>query len=304
MKRILIAGAGSYIGTSVERYLQEYNVRQGSEWYQVDTISLREESWENCDFSCYDVLFHVAGIAHADVGGVSQETKAMYYRVNRDLAVRTAKKAKKDGVRQFIYMSSVIVYGDSAPVGKSKRITADTEPQPANFYGDSKLQAEKGLEQLADESFRVAVLRPPMIYGKGSRGNFPLLVKLARRLPVFPDIKNERSMLYVENLAELVRLLIESGRGGLFFPQNAEYTTTSRMVEAIGNAMGKKVRLTKALNPLVKLAALAPGRIGGMADKAFGSLTLDQELGRKDFDGYQIYTLEESVGRSVDGKKG
>ena len=298
MKRILITGAGSYIGTSVERYLQEYNAAQGREMYRIDTISLLEESWKNYDFAPYDTIFHVAGTAHADVGNVSEETKDLYYRVNRDLAYETAQKARKQGVKQFIYMSSVIVYGDSAPVGQKKHITEQTPLSPANFYGDSKKQAEEVLLPLTNDTFQVAVLRPPMIYGKNSKGNYPLLAKLAGIAPVFPDILNERSMLYVENLAEFVRLLVESGKGGIFFPQNAEYTTTSQMVKAIGQVKGKKVRLWKVLNPLVTLASHVPGKIGGLVNKAFGSLTIDQSLSRKDFDGYQIFSLEESIRRT------
>ena len=298
MKRILITGEGSYIGTTVERYLQEYNASQGRELYRIDTISLLEDSWKNYDFAPYDAIFHVAGIAHADVGNVSEETKALYYQVNRDLALQTAMKAKAQGVKQFIYMSSVIVYGDSAPVGQKKHITKDTPLSPANFYGDSKKQAEEALLPLTDPDFQVAVLRPPMIYGKNSKGNYPLLAKLAGVAPVFPDIFNQRSMLYVENLAEFVRRLIESGQGGIFFPQNAEYTTTSQMVRAIGEVKGKHVRLWKVLNPLVKLAAHVPGKIGGLVNKAFGSLTIDQELSKGGFDGYQIFSLEESIRRT------
>lgn len=298
MKRILITGQGSYIGTTVERYLQEYNASQGRELYRIDTISLLEDSWKNYDFAPYDAIFHVAGIAHADVGNVSEETKALYYQVNRDLALETAMKAKAQGVKQFIYMSSVIVYGDSAPVGQKKHITKDTPLSPANFYGDSKKQAEEALLPLTDPDFQVAVLRPPMIYGKNSKGNYPLLAKLAGVAPVFPDIFNQRSMLYVENLAEFVRRLIESGQGGIFFPQNAEYTTTSQMVRAIGEVKGKHVRLWKVLNPLVKLAAHVPGKIGGLVNKAFGSLTIDQELSKGGVDGYQIFSLEESIRRT------
>lgn len=298
MKRILITGERSYIGTSVERYLQEYNAEQGRELYRIDTISLRDESWENYDFSCYDTVFHVAGKAHADVGKVSEETKAEYYRVNRDLALTAAQKAKRQGVRQFIYMSSIIVYGDSAPAGKEKQITEATFPAPANFYGDSKWQAEQGLRTLETEEFRVAVLRPPMIYGKGSKGNYPLLAKLAAKTPVFPNVRNLRSMLYVENLAEFVRLLIEDGRGGTFFPQNQEYVTTAQMVQAIGEVRGRRVRLWSVLNPFVHLAAHIPGKIGRLAGKAFGSLTIDQSLSCREIDGYCRYSLEESIRRT------
>lgn len=299
MKYILITGVNSYVGNAVERYLAEYNAREGEELYRMDKVSLRGDEWETMSFASYDVILHVAGIAHADIGNVSEATKELYYRVNRDLTERVAKKAREEGVGQFIYLSSIIVYGDSAGVGGSKQIMAQTAPQPANFYGDSKWQAEQRLYLLATEQFRVAVLRPPMIYGKGSKGNFPMLLKLAAKTPVFPKIANERSMLYVENLAEFIRLLIERGIGGTFFPQNAEYVTTAQMVQLIGRVQGRRILLCGVLNPFVKLASKVPGKIGGLTNKAFGSLTIDKALSVGEIDGYQIYSLEESVGRSV-----
>ena len=159
MKKILITGANSYIGTSLEKYL--------SQWpkdYQIDTIDMVDGSWKNKDFSSYDVVFHVAGIAHSDTGKISKEKEKLYRSVNTDLTIETAKKAKSEGIKQFIFMSSAIVYGNSAPIGKKKIITKDTVPSPANAYGDSKLQAEKGIIPLMDDKFKVVVLRPPMIY--------------------------------------------------------------------------------------------------------------------------------------------
>ncbi len=200
MKKVLITGANSYIGTSFEKYAQEHYPQE----FQIDTVDMIDGSWRNKNFSNYDVVFHVAGIAHADVGHVTEEIKAKYYAINTDLAIETAQKAKNEGVGQFVFMSSAIIYGDSAPYGKQKVITKDTEPCPANFYGDSKWQADKGVRALADDMFKVTVLRPPMIYGKGSKGNYPVLAKMAKKLPVFPDIKNERSMLYIENLCEFL----------------------------------------------------------------------------------------------------
>jgi UDP-glucose 4-epimerase len=301
MKRILITGEKSYLGKNVDRYLQEYNASQGRQIYQVDMISLRDESWENISFAPYDTVIHMVGMAHADIEHVSEEIKEKYYEVNCGLAVRTAKKAAKEGVGQFIYMSSVIIYGDSAPVGKKKCITRDTVPAPASFYGDSKLKAEQELTKLSqsyensDRGFNVAIIRSPMVYGRESRGNFATLEKLAAKLPIFPDMKNERSMIYIDNLAEFIRLLSESGRGGIFYPQNEEYVSTSRMVEKIGESMGRKIHLCSLLNPLVKAASHMPGKAGSMADKAFGSLTIDRELSFESFQGYCKYSLEESI---------
>ncbi len=292
MKRILITGAGSYIGTNVENYFNKYNAAQGKEHYVVDTLSQLEESWKNVSFAPYDVIFHVTGIAHADTSKVSEETKALYYRVNCDLAVETAKKAASEGVNQFIYMSSIIVYGESAPVGSTRRITMETQPKPANFYGDSKLQAEVGLSKV--EGIKMVILRPPFIYGKGSKGNYPLLSKLARKLPFFPTIRNERSMLYVENLCEFVRLMIEQEREGTFFPQNGQYTSTSDMVMQIASAYGKKMIGLGILNPIVTLLSKVPGKVGRIVNKAFGSLSYDMGMSDIGTD-YQIYSLEESI---------
>ena len=297
MKRILITGINSYIGNSLKRYLGVYQERHNDAAWQIDFISMRDDAWKQTSFAGYDAIFHVAGIAHADIGKVPEETKALYYRINCDLAEQAAAKAKAEGVKQFVYMSSVIVYGDSAPVGKQKHITADTKPDPANFYGDSKYQAELKLQKLQTDDFRIAIIRAPMIYGQGSKGNFPMLVKLAAKTPVFPNVRNQRSMVYVENLAEFIRQLIEAGIGGTFFPQNAEYVTTAEMVKLIGEALGKNVRLWKILNPFVKLASKVTGKIGRVTNKAFGSLTVDMEL--SNITDYQIYSLEESIKRSI-----
>ena len=293
MKKVLITGANSYIGMSFEKYASDHYSSELS----VDTVDMIDGSWKQKDFSSYDIVFHVAGIAHADVGNVSDEIKAKYYAVNTDLAIETCKKAKHEGIKQFVFMSSAIVYGDSAPYGKSKRITKDVEPTPANFYGDSKWQADKGVRELADDNFIVTVLRPPMIYGKGSKGNYPTLAKMAKKLPVFPDVINERSMLYIENLCEFLCQVMIRGEGGIFWPQNAEYTQTSQMVKTISEAVGHKIYVSKCWNWIVGLARLIPGKPRGLANKAFGNLSYDLSLSQYDFN-YQVVDLKESIIRT------
>lgn len=293
MKKVLITGANSYIGVSFENYAKKYY----SNKLAIDTIDMIDGSWRNKDFSEYDVVYHVAGIAHADVGKVSAEVKAKYYDVNTKLAIETCKKAKKDGVGQFVFMSSAIVYGDSAPIGKRKRITAKTKPRPSNFYGDSKWKADKGVRRLEDDNFIVTVLRPPMIYGKGSKGNYPTLSKMAKMSPVFPDVYNERSMLYIDNLCEFLCQVMIRSKGGIFWPQNKEYTKTSEMVRLIGEASGNKVRISKLLNPGIGIASHIPGKIAGLSNKAFGNLTYDKKMSQYDFD-YQLVGLKESIERT------
>lgn len=286
MKKILITGANSYIGTSFEKYIYE-NYRDG---YQIDTLDMIDPNWKEYDFSGYDSIFHVAGIAHVDVGNVSKETEKLYYQVNCDLAYETALKAKKSKVKQFIYMSSIIVYGESAPYGKTKIITKDTKPEPANFYGDSKLQAEIKLSPLQDDSFNLVIIRPPMIYGKGSKGNYPMLSKLAKKLPVFPKINNQRSVLYVENLCEFVRLVISNNDQGIYYPQNSEYASTTVIVKTIN----PEIRISGILNPGVFISSKIPGKISGLCNKAFGNLVYEKSMSQYS-ENYCRFDLRKSI---------
>ena len=285
MKKILITGANSYIGTSFEKYLSQW-----PDQYQIDTVDMIDGSWREKSFADYDAVFHVAGIAHSDTGNVSEERKAFYYKINTDLTIETAQKAKADGVGQFIFMSSAIVYGDSAPIGKEKIITADTPTNPANFYGDSKVQAEKGILPLNDETLKVVVLRPPMIYGPNSKGNYPVLAKLAQKLPLFPAVQNQRSMLFIENLAEFIRLMIENNESGTFHPQNSEYSNTTDLVKMIATAHGKKILLIKGFGWALKLMS----HCTGLVNKAFGSLSYDPSISAYKKD-YCVCSLEDSI---------
>lgn len=294
-KKVLITGAGSYIGQSFIDYAKKYY----PENFEIDELDMMGDAWKEYDFSQYDIIYHVAGIAHADVGNVSDETKEKYYQVNTDLTIEVVQKAKEENVKEIIFMSSMIVYGESAPYGKKKIIDENTIPTPANFYGDSKLQADVAIRELADDNFKVIVLRPPMIYGKGSKGNYPVLAKLAKKLPVFPDVDNERSMLYIENLCEflcqvmLVRKIRQNAI--VLIPQNAEWTNTSAMVKQIANISGKKIAGLKVMRPAVAIGGKMPGKIGGLINKAFGNNCYAHELSKYQGIDYQKSTLEESV---------
>ena len=301
MKKVLITGANSYIGTSFEKYA---GLHYKSE-LAVDTVDMVDGRWREKSFATadsetgetepYDCVFHVAGIAHADVGHVTPEVKQKYYAVNTDLAIETARKAKADGVGQFILMSSMIVYG------RQEHIDRTTKPHPSNFYGDSKWKADKGVRKLRNNDFTVTVLRAPMIYGAGSKGNYPILSRLAKRVPAFPDYKNRRSMLYIENLCEFLAQVMIGCRGGVFFPQNGEYSSTSEIVREIATTAKKRVIMTKLLNPAVDIAKALPGRIGGMANKAFGDNWYEAGLSVYKGIDYQKISFEESIHRTEEG---
>lgn len=287
MKRILITGANSYIGENFENYL----LHNYPDQYLVETLDMRDASWREKSFSDFDAIFHVAGIAHADVSHVTDEVKKKYYQVNTDLAVETAKKAKLEGAKQFVFMSSMIVYGGE------KYVSQDTIPHPANFYGDSKWQADQQLQQMMDENFTTTVLRPPMIYGKNSKGNYPALAKLACKLPVFPKVNNRRSMLYVENLCEFVRIVIDQKMGGVFFPQNQNYVNTSELVKEIAWNHGKNIKVWKWLSCFVHIGMRFPGKIGILVQKAFGDSYYDLEMSDIGVD-YNVCDWKESIRRT------
>lgn len=285
MKRILITGINSYLGGRFRQYMEQFPD------YATVSISMRNGSWRGEDFTGFDVVYHVAGLAHSDNGRISPEKAQKYYEINTDLTKELAKKAKREGVKQFIFMSSAIVYGDSAPIGRRRRIDRSTVCTPANCYGDSKLQAELGLRRLENENFRVVILRPPMIYGPDCKGNYPVLSLFAQRLPVFPYVDNERSMLFVDNLMAFVKLMIDNEESGTFFPQNAEYSNTSELVRMIAEAHGKKLILVRGFTWALKFL----GFFTALVDKAFGSLSYDMPMSEYPGGEYRLYSLEESI---------
>lgn len=282
MKKILILGANSYIGTSFENYIyQKY-----PEDYEIHTISLHGDTWRHENWSSYDSILNVTGKAHADISKLSEEQKQEYYAINCDLAVETAKKAIEDGAAQYIYLSSIIIYGDSSNSRTPVRITADTKPAPSNFYGDSKWQAEQKLQELfrtAEKTTghtRLVLLRLPMIYGPGCKGNYKTLVKMSQKLPLFPTYHNERSVLHIDHLTEYLRNLVDSGTGGLYLPQDDTCRSTPDMVFELAEAAGRRMYHAAWMNPFVRLAFYLPGKPGRLARKAFGTLVIDHELSK------------------------
>ena len=256
MKNVLIAGAHSYIGESFKDYLEQWPKK-----YTVTTLRTKGLKPERSMFDCIDVIFCVAGIAHIRE---TAENRHLYFDVNRDLVVDIARAAKEAGVHQFILLSSMSVYGM-----ETGRITKETEPKPVTVYGESKLQADVEVKKLEDDRFIFACLRPPMVYGKNCTGNYQALRKFALKSPIFPNYRNQRSMIYIGNLCEFVKVCIDFDRCGLLFPQNAEYTNTSMMVKEIAECHGKKVRLTRVFNRAIEAVPIK------VVKKVFGDLVYD-----------------------------
>jgi UDP-glucose 4-epimerase len=224
LKRVLITGANSYVGTNVEKWL----MKEPDNFY-VETLDMRDPNWKNFDFSKFDVVFHVAGIAHVKE---TKKTKELYYKINRDLAVETAIKAKESGVNHFIFISSMSVYGK-----KRGLIDSKTQTKPVTHYGISKLEAENELLKI---NMSISILRPPVIYGHNAPGNFNKLIILSKFYRINPKITNRRSMLFIGNFCHQVKTIINDSITGIVYPQNDFYFCTSDLIPKLRNILGKK----------------------------------------------------------------
>lgn len=283
----MLVGIGGYIGGKFTEYIKKYY----PDW-KVDAVDSMNRKWSDADFSGYDAVYNVSGLAHANARQGSEE---LYYQVNGQLPIDVAMKAKAEGVPLFVQMSSQIVYGDMSGLGEEKLITAETVPSEPTVYGKSKMMAERGLMALVDDSFQVAIMRPPLIYSEYARDNFPRLVNFAKKMPIFPKLENKQSMVYVDNLCELVKLVIEKNQGGIYYPQQECYIETSKIVADIAKAVGNKMWQTRIFNPALRLLSKMPQL--GFIHKAFGSIAYDMKLSNH-FDGkYRVVSYEESIRR-------
>lgn len=283
MRYILVTGETGYIGKNTCDWICCKNSQ-----IIVDKIELRGNDWKNKDFSKYSTIVHTVGIAHKKI---TNQNKDEYFKVNSELTLELAVKAKNEGVKHFIFLSSMSVYAD-----KELYINLNTPTNPDNVYGESKLLAEKKLLNLKDETFKISIVRPPMVYGKGCKGNYNSLRKIAIMSPIFPFVDNKRSMIYIDNLTEFLYQLIITEKEGVFFPQNKELVNTSDWVYKIGAANNKKIYLSKILGFFVKLSFNIP-ILSRIVKKAFDDCYYDPKISIYDFE-YQIVSFVDSVTRT------
>lgn len=286
MRKVLVTGENGYIGQNFKEWIQLNNKE-----IELDYISVRSDAWRDVDFTKYDSILHLAGIAHVSR---NPKLKEMYYKINRDLTNELAQKAKKDGVKQFIFMSSIIIYGENSKGFINGMIDLNTIPVPNDFYGNSKLQAEKLLKEIEDKDFKISIVRTPMVYGQKSKGNFKLLVKITKYIPFFPSIQNKRSMIYVENLCSFINIIIINQEKGIFFPQNSEYVSTSELVKEISININKKIFFTNYMNKIVNILQK---RIS-ILNKVFGNLFYEKAISRYK-ENYEIMDFKDSISKSV-----
>lgn len=288
--KILIIGKNSYIGNHIDEWLTKYG-------HEVAQLDLLTEDWKNYDYSSFDAIVHVAGIVHRP----DCKDWELYKRVNTDMPVKIATMAKEQGVKQYIYFSTMGVYQANKKLGAS--VVDATTPLLSNsssFYGMSKLMAEEALTKLQEEGLSVAFVRPPSVYGKGCKGGYITgFKKIAQMLPVIPRAYENacQSFIYIDNLSECVRLIVENHLGGVFCPQDDEIPNANRLLEVICKGIGKTYRSSRLLGICLQLLSFIP-----LVKKAYGGIEYSRTL--SDIAGldYVVVSFEEGMRRTVSTK--
>lgn len=282
--KVLITGKEGYLQNFVQRWLERWPNE-----FEISSISIRDDIWKLHDLSQYDAILHFASIVHVKE---NDDTFALYDKVNHVLTTELAEKAKKEGVSHFIYMSSMSVYGLDGSISGRQEINRDTPYNPKTQYGKSKLAAEAALKKMQDGKFCISVIRAPVIYGPGCPGNYAKLREQVLRLGFFPDLGNKKSMLFVLNFTELIRLILLNGGDETYYPQNKETVNTYSMAKAIKKLHSKDLKQSRLLSFLLKASSVLSI---SLINKSFGSLYYDHCLSGHFNWGYCLYDFDDSI---------
>jgi len=277
MKKLLITGANGFIGN--------YFCTKYTQAYDLQTFSFLKDNFESLYVEDVDVVFHLSALVHK-IGGASAEE---YERVNVTQTIALAKKVKEFGVRQFVFMSTVKVYGEESDVAYTESFTC----KPQDDYGKSKLKAEAELQKLASEDFIVSIIRTPIVYGSGVKANMKNLVNLVSKMPLLPfaNIHNKRSFVFVGNLCAMVDKIIQTQKGGIFLACDDAPLSTTRLIELIASTMRKKVCLVEV--PF--FASFLKWAKPAMYQRLYGSLEVDNALTKKELEFQNPYSVEEGI---------
>ncbi|MDD3506175.1 MAG: NAD-dependent epimerase/dehydratase family protein [Sulfurimonas sp.] len=284
MSRLLITGSNGFVGTY---FMDNYKNK-----YKIQKFSFINDDFNTLNCSEVDVVFHLSALVH-QMGGASIEE---YEKVNVTQTLELAKRAKESGVKQFVFMSTVKVYGEET----DDVYTENSGCYPEDEYGKSKLKAEQELLKLESEDFIVSIIRTPIVYGFGVKANIKNLVNLVKKVPVLPfgDIENRRSMVYIGNLCHLVDVVIEQEKSGVFLASDNEPLSTTRLIELIAKNINKKIYLIKVpfFDRLLKF--LKPS----FHKRLYGSLEIDNTLTKERLKLKNPYSVEEGIKLMIHGE--
>lgn len=281
MPHILLTGENSFIGKNFIQYSQYKDIR---------VVSLKKIIPSQIDFSGIDAVLHLAAIVHV----FKNIDSAEYYRINRDLSIDLARCAKASGVRHFIFMSTVKVYGNF--ISGSLPWDENSVCNPSDHYGRSKFEAECELKKLEDDNFCVSVIRTPIVYGNGMKANMLKLVKIIKYFPVLPlgRIENSRHYTYIENLIWFTDRIISLRLPGIFLAMDEKPVSTSDLVKYLSDSMGRKVLLFKFPKFIIKVMKyFFPKSI----DRLYGSFELNNALTKRVLSLNPKYSTREGVGK-------
>jgi len=281
---LLITGSSGFVGSYfIHKYKSKYNIK---------TFSFLSDDIETLDCTDTDIVIHLSALVH-QMGGASKEE---YERVNVTQTINLASKAKNSGVKHFIFMSTVKVYGEETNIS----YTENTNCNPEDNYGKSKLKSEKKLIKLENENFKVSIIRTPIIYGYGVKANIKSLVSLINKVPVLPfgKIHNKRSIVYIGNLCHLVDVIIEQKQSGIFLASDDLPLSTSKLIELIAKNLEKKVYLIKIpfFETLLKLVKPS------FHKRLYGSLEVDNSITKQKLNLVNSYSVEEGIKIMINGE--
>ena len=281
--KILITGRNGYLGSS---FINQYKNK-----YSFVKFSLLNQKIEDINFDNIDIILHCAALVHQKV----EHPYEKYHEINVEYSVKLAKLAKEHGVKQFVFISTIAVYGE-----EKEKLDENTICNPITPYGKSKLEAEKGLLKLNDDSFIVSIIRAPMIYGKNAPGNIDSLIKLVKKLPIIPlgKIENKRSFISIQNLCFIINEIITHQKAGVFLASDDEAISTSRLIELIAKNLDKKIYLVKIpfFESLLKLVKPS------FHKRLYGSLEVDNSITKEKLNLKNPYSVEDGIKLMINGE--
>lgn len=285
MKKLLMTGANGFVGSC---FINNYKKK-----YDIKTFSFLKDDINSLDCKNIDVVFHLSALVH-QMGGASAEE---YERINVTQTLELAKKTKENGVKHFVFMSTVKVYGEETP----NKYSENTNCNPEDEYGKSKLKAEKLLLELENDNFKISIIRTPIIYGYGVKANIKNLVNLVNKISILPfgNTQNKRSMVYIGNLCNLVDEVIIQQQTGIFLASDDEPLSTSKLCELIAKNLDKKIYLINIpfFESLLKL--LKPS----FHKRLYGSLEVDNASTKEKLNLKNLYSVEDGVRLMIKGEK-
>lgn len=289
--RVLLTGANGFVGSYfLNKYVNKYEMKKFS-FLKDDIKALHLKGTSHV--SNIDIVIHLSALVH-QMGLMPSPDE--YERVNVSQTLELATKAKESGVGQFIFMSTVKVYGE-----ETEKIYTETSPcHPEDEYGKSKLKAENELKKLEDENFCVTIIRTPIVYGFGVKANIKNLVALIKKIPILPfaNIKNKRSMVYVGNLCHLIDALIQQKQSGVFLASDDAVLGTSELIGEIAKNLNKKIFLVTIplFETLLKL--LKPS----FHKRLYGSLQVDNSTTKARLNLKNPYSVEDGIALMIQGE--